>query len=88
MNFNTVLDNCKIYEAGKPIELVVREYGVNPKEIIKLGLKEYFKLILNNKSKVSHIKILTLMHQECLYMELMKINGMIIEKGNPHTIKK
>ena len=40
MKFNKVLDNCKIYEAGKPIELVVREYGVEAKDIIKLASNE------------------------------------------------
>jgi len=40
MTFNTVLDNVQTYEAGKPIELVVREYGVNPKDIIKLASNE------------------------------------------------
>ena len=40
MKFNKKLDNCKIYEAGKPIELVVREYGVDPKDIIKLASNE------------------------------------------------
>jgi len=40
MNFNKVLDNVTIYEAGKPIELVVREYGINPKDIIKLASNE------------------------------------------------
>lgn len=40
MNFNKVLDNCKIYEAGKPIELVVRDYGVDTKDIIKLASNE------------------------------------------------
>jgi len=40
MTFNTVLDNLNIYEAGKPIELVVREYGINPKDIIKLASNE------------------------------------------------
>ena len=40
MKFNKVLDNCKIYEAGKPIELVVREYGVEPQDIIKLASNE------------------------------------------------
>ena len=40
MKFNKVLDNCKIYEAGKPIELVVREYGVDTKDIIKLASNE------------------------------------------------
>jgi histidinol-phosphate aminotransferase len=40
MKFNKVLDNCKIYEAGKPIELVVREYGVGENDIIKLASNE------------------------------------------------
>ncbi len=40
MNFNKVLDDCKIYEAGKPIELVVREYGIELKDIIKLASNE------------------------------------------------
>ncbi|QKF80881.1 histidinol-phosphate transaminase [Halarcobacter ebronensis] len=40
MKFKELLDECKIYEAGKPIELVVREYGVNEKDIIKLASNE------------------------------------------------
>lgn len=40
MKFNSVLDNLKIYEAGKPIELVVREYGIDAKDIIKLASNE------------------------------------------------
>jgi len=40
MKFNTLLDNCKIYEAGKPIELVIREYGIKQKDIIKLASNE------------------------------------------------
>jgi histidinol-phosphate aminotransferase len=40
MTFNSVLDNIKVYEAGKPIELVVREYGVAPKDIVKLASNE------------------------------------------------
>lgn len=40
MEFNKLLDECKIYEAGKPIELVVREYGVDTKDIIKLASNE------------------------------------------------
>ena len=34
------LKNLKTYEAGKPIELVVREYGVDEKDIIKLASNE------------------------------------------------
>jgi histidinol-phosphate aminotransferase len=40
MKFNKVLDNCKVYEAGKPIELVIREYGVDVNSIIKLASNE------------------------------------------------
>lgn len=40
MKFNKVLDSIKSYEAGKPIELVVREYGIDPKHIIKLASNE------------------------------------------------
>ncbi|PHR55116.1 MAG: histidinol-phosphate transaminase [Arcobacter sp.] len=40
MNFNKTLDGIKTYEAGKPIELVVREYGVDAKNIVKLASNE------------------------------------------------
>jgi len=40
MTFNKVLDNVNIYEAGKPIELVVREYGVKEEDIVKLASNE------------------------------------------------
>ena len=40
MTFNKVLDDIAIYEAGKPIELVVREYGVDPKDVVKLASNE------------------------------------------------
>ena len=40
MTFNKVLDDVKTYEAGKPIELVVREYGVRSEDIIKLASNE------------------------------------------------
>jgi len=40
MKFNTTLKNIITYEAGKPIELVVREFGIEPKDIIKLASNE------------------------------------------------
>lgn len=40
MKFNEVLENVTTYEAGKPIELVVREYGVDPKDVVKLASNE------------------------------------------------
>ncbi|MDH5464400.1 MAG: histidinol-phosphate transaminase [Thiovulaceae bacterium] len=40
MKFNEVLDDVAVYEAGKPIELVVREYGIDEKDIVKLASNE------------------------------------------------
>ncbi len=40
MEFNKHLADIKSYEAGKPIELVVREYGIDPKDIVKLASNE------------------------------------------------
>ena len=40
MNFNEKLESIKTYEAGKPIELVVREFGIEPKDIVKLASNE------------------------------------------------
>lgn len=40
MNFNEKLKDIKTYESGKPIELVVREFGIKPKDIVKLASNE------------------------------------------------
>lgn len=40
MKFNPHLEDIKVYEGGKPIELVVREYGIDPQDIIKLASNE------------------------------------------------
>ncbi len=40
MKFNKNLENISTYEAGKPIELVVREFGIEPKDIVKLASNE------------------------------------------------
>ena len=40
MIFNKALESIKTYEAGKPIELVVREFGIDPKDVIKLASNE------------------------------------------------
>ncbi len=40
MQFNPFLDDIKVYEAGKPIELVVREFGVSPEDVVKLASNE------------------------------------------------
>ena len=40
MKYNKVLENIKTYEAGKPIELVVREFGIAPENVVKLASNE------------------------------------------------
>jgi len=40
MKFNEALKDIKIYEAGKPIELVVREFGISPEDVVKLASNE------------------------------------------------
>ena len=40
MTFNPILENLKTYEPGKPIELVVRDYGIAPDRIVKLASNE------------------------------------------------
>ena len=40
MRFNEALKDIKIYEAGKPIELVVREFGIAPENVVKLASNE------------------------------------------------
>ena len=40
MKFNEALKTIKTYEAGKPIELVVREFGIDPKNVVKLASNE------------------------------------------------
>lgn len=40
MKANKVLESIKNYEAGKPIELVVREYGIAPENVVKLASNE------------------------------------------------
>lgn len=40
MKFNKNLENVNTYEAGKPIELVVKDFGIQAKDIIKLASNE------------------------------------------------
>lgn len=40
MKFNETLNDIKLYEAGKPIELVVREFGIEPSKVVKLASNE------------------------------------------------
>lgn len=40
IKFNKVLEDINTYEAGKPIELVVREFGIAPEDVVKLASNE------------------------------------------------
>ena len=40
MKFNPIINDLKTYEPGKPIELVVREFGIDPEDIVKLASNE------------------------------------------------
>jgi len=40
LKFNDSLKDIQIYEAGKPIELVVREFGISPENVVKLASNE------------------------------------------------
>jgi len=40
IKFNKVLKNIKSYEAGLPIELVVREFGIKAEDVVKLASNE------------------------------------------------
>ncbi|CAA6811187.1 MAG: Biosynthetic Aromatic amino acid aminotransferase beta (EC @ Histidinol-phosphate aminotransferase (EC [uncultured Sulfurovum sp.] len=59
MKFNEALKEIKIYEAGKPIELVVREFGIKAENVVKLASNEnpkgcsskVAKVIANNAHK-------------------------------------
>jgi histidinol-phosphate aminotransferase len=52
MQFNKALEEIKIYEAGKPIELVVREFGIDAKDVVKLASNENPKGCSKNVAKV------------------------------------
>ena len=40
IKFNKALKDIKIYEAGKPIELLVREFGIAAEDVVKLASNE------------------------------------------------
>ncbi len=56
MQFNSTLESIKTYEAGKPIELVVREFGIAPEAIVKLASNENpYGCSLHVSQAVEHI---------------------------------
>ena len=62
MKFNKVLENIKTYEAGKPIELVVREFGIAPEDVVKLasnenpiGTNPAISKVIRSKADIAHL---------------------------------
>ncbi|NLK65977.1 MAG: histidinol-phosphate transaminase [Campylobacteraceae bacterium] len=62
MKFNQHLELIQNYEAGKPIELVVREFGIKPKDVIKLasnenpmGTSKLVSKALKNSANLAHL---------------------------------
>lgn len=62
IKFNKALKDMKIYEAGKPIELVVREFGIDPENIVKLasnenpiGTNPAIEKVIKSNAKSAHL---------------------------------
>jgi len=62
MKFNKVLKNIKTYEAGKPIELVVREFGIAAEDVVKLasnenpiGTNPAVSKVIRSNSDIAHL---------------------------------
>ena len=66
MKFNKVLKNLSTYEAGKPIELVVREYGIDPKEVVKLA---QMKIHMEQVQKL--LQKLRVLQKICIYIQMI-----------------
>ncbi len=70
MKYNKALENIKTYEAGKPIELVVREFGIAAEDVVKLASNEnpigtspaVKKAIISNAEKHIYIRMILCMH--------------------------
>ncbi len=97
MNFNSALEDIKTYEAGKPIELVVREYGIEKDQIVKLAsnenpfgcspkVKEAVRAIIDNMALYpddSMIKLKTALSQKYG----IEMNEMVIGAGSDQVIE-
>jgi histidinol-phosphate aminotransferase len=97
MNFNAALENIKSYEAGKPIELVVREYGIDKDQIVKLAsnenpfgcspkVKEAIRAIIDNMALYpddSMIKLKTALSDKYK----IKANELVIGAGSDQVIE-
>jgi len=62
VKFNKVLENIQTYEAGKPIELVVREFGISAEDVVKLasnenpiGTNPAIAKVIRSKADIAHL---------------------------------
>jgi histidinol-phosphate aminotransferase len=96
MKFNPNLEAITTYEGGKPIELVIREYGIDPKDIIKLASNEnpfgvsskVEKALQENAKNVFMYpddSMLTLKNALCEKFHIQK-NNLIIGAGSDQVI--
>ena len=97
MKFNEALESIKTYEAGKPIELVVREYGIDKDQIVKLAsnenpfgcspkVKEAVRAIIDNMALYpddSMVKLKTALSNKYG----IKTNELIIGAGSDQVIE-
>lgn len=97
MKFNSALENIKVYEAGKPIELVVREYGIEKDQIVKLAsnenpfgcspkVKEAVRAIIDNMSLYpddSMVKLKSALSQKYA----IQPNELVIGAGSDQVIE-
>lgn len=97
MKFNSALESIKVYEAGKPIELVVREYGIEKDQIVKLAsnenpfgcspkVKEAVRAIIDNMALYpddSMVKLKTALSQKYS----IQPNELVIGAGSDQVIE-
>lgn len=97
MKFNATLDSIKSYEAGKPIELVVREYGINKEDIVKLAsnenpfgcsprVKDAVRAIIDNMALYPDDSMVKLKSALCAKYGI-KTNELVVGAGSDQVIE-
>jgi len=97
IKFNKVLENIKTYEAGKPIELVVREFGIDAKDVVKLasnenpiGTNPAISKVIRSHADIAHLYPDDSMHELKIALGAkfsVKENNIIIGAGSDQVIE-
>jgi len=97
LKFNKVLENIKTYEAGKPIELVVREFGIAPENVVKLasnenpiGTNPAISKVIRSKADIAHLYPDDSMHELKIALSSkfdVDENNIIIGAGSDQVIE-